>query len=261
MAAEKPSDKDRAPGGNTGAYLLDQFEEFFGEVVRLRDQAMQSAPLYAGRNDPDRVPVGLIASEALDRLQTILEMQALESGRRGGDFGLIYYKDAQYVMAVLADEIFIAMDWPGRESWKSDLLETRLFGSYNAGDQFFQRLDSLLAQGERAQPEMALVYLLALGLGFKGRYRGAAQASKLEEYRRRLYEYVYRKRPDLADPGRVLSPQAYRHTLADALPRLLPNPTRWLWILGTVFLIFLVASHIVWVSYTSDLRALLDMGG
>lgn len=259
--ADKPHDSERSSGGNTGAYLLDQFEEFFGEVVRLRHQAQQSPVPLPGQSDPERLPIGLIASEALDRLQTLLEMQALESGRRGGDFGLLYYKDAQYVMAVLADEIFIVLDWPGRESWKSDLLETRLFGSYNAGDQFFQRLDGLLAQGERAQPELALVYLMALGLGFKGRYRGLAQASKLEEYRRRLYEYVYRKRPDLTDPGRVLSPQAYRHTLADATPRLLPNPARWLWLLGFAFAVFLVVSHIVWTSYTADLQRLLDMAG
>jgi type VI secretion system protein ImpK len=188
-------------------------------------------------------------------------MQALESGRRGGDFGLLYYKDAQYVMAVLADEIFIALDWPGREAWKNDLLETRLFGSYNAGDQFFQRLEALLAQGDRAQPELALVYLQALGLGFKGRFRGMALTPKLDDYRRRLFEYVYRKRPDLGDPARVLSPQAYRHTVAEATPRLLPDPRLWLWVLGGVFVTFLIVAHVLWTSYTAELRALLAMGG
>lgn len=257
-------------GDGSGAYLLDQFEEFYGDLTALKQAARRAVP-RARAGDPGepgeqddeggRMPVGLLASEALDKLQSLLEVQALEAGRRGGDFGVLYYKDAQYVMAVLADEIFVTLDWPGRESWKNDLLETRLFGTYNAGDQFFDRLEAVLGEGERGHPELALVFLMALGLGFKGRYRGRERAPKLDEYRRRLFEYVYRKRPNLADPTRLIAPQAYRHTAADAAPRLLPAPSRWLWVLGGVALAYLVVSHLVWSGYSDTLRGLLAAGG
>lgn len=253
----------------SGAYLLDQFEEFYGELMALREAARRAVtrvnPAGSEADGPEedagRMPVGLLASEALDKLQSLLEVQALESGRRGGDFGVLYYKDAQYVMAVLADEIFVTLDWPGRETWKNDLLETRLFGSYNAGDQFFTRLEAVLGEGERGHPELALVFLMALGLGFKGRYRGQASPAKLDEYRRRLFEYVYRKRPNPSDPARLIAPQAYRHTAASATPKLLPAPSRWLWVLGGVALGYLVISHLVWTGYSDTLRGLLAAGG
>jgi hypothetical protein len=86
-----------------------------------------SVPSPTGKSD-------MMAEEALRRLQTLLEMQALEAGRRGGEYGVLYYKEAQYVMAALADEIFLTLDWTGRDTWRSDLLETRLFGTYDAGE-------------------------------------------------------------------------------------------------------------------------------
>jgi type VI secretion system protein ImpK len=207
---------------------------------------------------PDEA-TGLLAEEALRRLQTLLEMQALDAGRRGGEYGVLYYKEAQYVMAALADEIFLTLDWPGRDAWRADLLETRLFGTYDAGEKFYRRLETLLKTGDRVQAEIAVVYLMALTLGFRGRYGGGRHEDRILEYRRRLYYYIYRKAPDLADPTHRLSDQAYRHTSTVATSRMLPSPARWLWLLAAVVLVYLVAAHFVFEGTLEPLMNALDV--
>lgn len=203
----------------------------------------------------------LTAEEAVQRLQSLLEMQALEAGRRGGEYGVLYYKEAQYVMAALADEIFLHLDWPGRGYWKDDLLEARLFGTYAAGERFYQRLDKLLSTGDRVQAELAVVYLLALSLGFRGKYRGAKYDRKLLDYRKQLYYYIYQRRPDLADQTRRMMPAAYEHTQTDAVPRMLPSPTRWFWLLGAVVVVYLAVAHVAWLDAIAPLSRTLAGGG
>lgn len=263
---------------STRTYLLAQFREFFREVTILRAQALRgeidgadavgvdtaddaaeadaSPPPLPWRGEGDGTV--LRAEKALQHLQSVLELQALESGRRGGDYGVQYYREAQYVMAVLADEIFLNLDWSGRSAWKADLLETRLFGTYNAGEQFFTRLQNLLETGNQAQSELAIVYLLALSLGFKGRYRGVSSNSRLDEYRRQLFRYIAKRQPELMDEAMRLCPQAYDHTATEATIRWLPSPSRWYALLAASVVFYILVSHFVWSSMTSDLHDLLD---
>lgn len=267
---------------STRTYLLDQFREFFREVTILRDQALrggiddtgdyedtEAEDAVATDSSEDAPPPplpwrsegdssALNAEKALQHLQSVLELQALEAGRRGGDYGVQYYKEAQYVMAVLADEIFLNLNWPGRSAWKSDLLETRLFGTYNAGEQFFKRLQNLLETGDQVRSELAIVYLLALSLGFKGRYRGMSSTSRLDDYRRQLFHYISKRQPELMDEAMRLCPQAYDHTAREATIRWLPSPTRWYGLLAASILLYILVSHFVWSSVTADLHALLD---
>lgn len=267
------------PLKSTQTYLLDQFREFFREVTALRAQALHGAMDDADAEDTDvgAVPTdseqdsspplpwrsqgdstALNAENALQHLQSILEIQALEAGRRGGDYGVQYYKEAQYVMAVLADEMFLNLNWPGRNAWKADLLETRLFGTYNAGDQFFKRLQNLLETGSQVQSELAIVYLLALSLGFKGRYRGITSTTKLDDYRRQLFHYISKRQPELMDEAMRLCPQAYDHTAREATIRWLPSPARWYGLLAASVILYILVSHFVWSSATDNLRMLLD---
>lgn len=291
--------------GSAGSYVLDQFREFYAEVMRLRDEALKSGragarhkkapaakpapppegvirplpPPLPGKPKPvDPAPEAgaeeappadgrgprdgplLTAEEAVQRLQSLLEMQALEAGRRGGEYGVLYYQEAQYVMAALADEIFLHLDWPGRGYWKDDLLETRLFKTYAAGERFFTRLDKLLSTGDRVQAELAVVYLLALSLGFRGKYRGGKHDQRLLDYRKQLYYYIYQRRPDLTDQTRRLTPQGYDHTQADALARMLPSPARWFWLLGGAAVGYLVVAHWLWRDAVAPLVRTLSTG-
>jgi len=277
------------PTAPRGAFV-GQFRDFYTELASVRDRVMGGAaqasaqqttevttalgPILAiddeqeaetaeeevpSETPPEALPIqNTLVVEAQQRLQALLEGQALDAGRRGGEYGVLFYRESQYVMAALADEVFVTTKWPGQEAWKQDLLETRLFGTYSAGQQFFQRLDKLLEGNERAHAELGLIYLLALSFGFRGKYRGADADHILDQYRRRLFSFVYRRQPGLLDSGRQLCAETYEHTLGEATGRLLPSPIRWFFIFGVTALIYLVAQHFVWDHLTNDLETLLN---
>lgn len=224
-------------------------------VVPIAGLAPPAAPVLEDEGQPDSADEltsekasgwqgpGITAEEAVQRLQSLLEMQALEAGHQGGEFGVLFYKEAQYVMAALADEIFVTLDWTGRKYWRADLLETRLFGTYNAGDVFYQRLDKLLQSGDRVQADIAIVYLLALTMGFRGRLVGKDDGNRIVDYKKKLYYYIYRTSPVLADPTHRLVPSAYQQNTVNLTARLLPSPSRWAWGVALAMGLYLFASH------------------
>ena len=211
------------------SFVVAKFHEFYNEVVRLKrlaevpvEEGDFDAPLPAAESAQvsDRTmmvakrwsPLSVIA----ERLHLMLEHQALEAGRSGGEFGSTLYRDAEYVMAAVADDIFLNMEWEGQDSWDSYLLEYRLFGTRLAGEVIFDRADRLLDEGDAANPELATVYLFAMALGFQGKFRGTADADRLARYRHDLFSVVYHRPPGVGTGTEYLFPDAYAHTLAFA---------------------------------------------
>ncbi|MFP4033763.1 MAG: DotU family type IV/VI secretion system protein [Desulfococcaceae bacterium] len=186
-------------------------------------------------------------------LISVLEGQVPESRRRGGEYGVGYYRDAQYAMAALADEIFLTLDWPGREVWRGRLLEYELFGSYTAGETLFERVERLLKDRDPADGELAAVYLLALALGFRGKFRDADDGGQIEYYRRQLFGFLFQGRPDLDREDRRLFPEAYANTLTRDEGERLPYVRRWLWLMLAILAVFLLASVVIWQVFTADL--------
>jgi type VI secretion system protein ImpK len=187
------------------------------------------------------------------RLQALLEKQAAEAGQRRGDHGAAMYREAQYVMAALADEIFLDLEWEGREVWAANLLETKLFGTHVAGERIFQRIEQLLAERDAANREIKVVYLLALSLGFEGMHRGG-NGEVLERYRAGLYDLVFPRQASVARGERRLFPQSYLHTLDRSQPIRLPAVGRWATALLVVLTLYLAAAHFVWLDITEELR-------
>jgi type VI secretion system protein ImpK len=231
------------------SYLLTQFRDYYAAVAQARREALDAAPAKNGA-DP--------AAEAGARLATLLETQGLDAKRKGGDYGANYYREAQYIMAALADDIFLNLDWPGREPWKARLLEYRLFGTKVAGEQFYRKLEALLAERDPANAELAALYLLALSLGFRGKFRGDEEAAVLERYRRELFSFIYHRDPSLTEHGKELFPEAYAAVLGEGEPRRLPHMRKWFAILALVALVFLVISHGLWLDVSADLEGVLD---
>src|SRR5204863_4757031 len=145
-------------------FLIDKFQQFYGEVLRLRGRVAEGSWVFQGdaaASEPRESPSGVWR-----KLVGLLERQSLDAGREGGDFGLEVYRRAQYAMAALADEIFINLDWVGRDAWREHLLEARLFGSHRAGEELFERIDNLLRDHDSLYGELARIYLMVLALGF-----------------------------------------------------------------------------------------------
>ena len=241
--------------------LLKQFYDFYSEVIRQKKiaQSYAEVPLPEQAPEPEEAPPEQESTQTVSlTLLSLLEEQALESGRRGGEYGVSFYKEAQYIMAALADEIFLNMDWEGREAWKSGLLEFKLFGTHVAGELFFQKLDKLLGDRDPAFVEIASLYLQALSLGFRGKFRDIDDEGKLDYYRRQLFSFIFHKNPDLLNPDRLLYPEAYAHTLAEGEGKKLPYVKRWIVVVVILVVAFLVASHGIWANVTEDLKQVIQ---
>jgi len=230
-----------------GSYLVSQFWAFYAELVSMKRRlAGQSDAGTPAQHEPAG-KAALTDAQAVSRqLLGILELQAIEAQRAGGRYALDINHEAQYVMAALADEILLSFEWPGREVWTSCLVEEALFGSRSAGDRIFDRLDELLRTRDPARRDLALTYLLALALGFEGRYRGTDCLARMQAYRAALFRFRYGRDPDPSDRARQLSPQAYGFTVGDAVPQQMPHVGRWVMILVLVLAGMLGVSELVW---------------
>ncbi len=178
----------------------------------------------------------------------------MELGRRVGEEGNFRLDRAQYVMASLADEVFVNLEWEGHELWAHDPLESHLFHSHVAGEWIFERAEALLREGEDGDRELAVIYLWALCLGFQGRYRGVADPRPLQDLRRRLLAFVTRGSPSLAGADSHLFPQALENKLVSAEPLRLPPVQRWAMILVAMVVLYLFVGHLVWRDVSSELR-------
>jgi type VI secretion system protein ImpK len=280
------------------SFLLVQFREFYLEVARWKRLAARegttlsavaagsgSAGMLGVPGRPAAVPGALVVvgggglgslggvgagsggtgvsavapATVWQALLGLLNRQEAEVRRTGGEYASAVYRRAQYVMAALADEIFLYLDWPGRESWRTNLLEYKLFQSYHAGEEVFRRIEALLRTRDPAESDLAKVYLMALALGFRGELRGPAGEARVDTYRRELYTFLTNRDPGTPREPHSLFPAAYQSNFESAgASRRLSASRRWL--LGGLLLalLWIVVSHRVWTGLTEDLWPLVD---
>jgi type VI secretion system protein ImpK len=234
--------------GYHNSILLNHFREFYQELARLKTIVMNSADeRQSPESDVDTEEIAL-------RLETLLEAQAEQAFRGAGPLGFELYREAQYLMAALADEFFLEENPHGK--WPS--LEMRLFGSSSAGQSAFRKLDLLLLQRDPVYLDLAAVYFFALSLGFQGKFRGHDPRSELDNYKRRLFALIFRAQPELLQRTKPAFPQTYLHTLSEGKALRLPRPRRW-W-LGFACIVFawLVVSHLLWRHVTGPVIEHLD---
>ena len=229
-------------GGRPTISVLDHFRSFWADVAALRDAAVSQAlpPSEAA----DGTALMHVPTSVRERLLNRLRSQDAEIAAYGKS-SLAYFRDAQYVMAATADEVFVTLPWSGARYWSANLLETQLFGT---------RIERLVQQGQPEHRELAAVYLTALALGFRGKYTDRADGGAIDRYKTRLHEFVFGKAPDLAHPFRRLLPQCYASTIVAGEGRRLRNPRVWWWTVAAVFIAWLITSHMLWVRLVDPLN-------
>jgi type VI secretion system protein ImpK len=233
------------------SFLQSQLREFYREVIRWKERVIR---------DPDAFqPAGAAVEETTaatiwQSLVEQLERQAIAVRRSGGDYAAEVYREAQYLMAALADEVFLHLDWRGREDWQANLMEQRLFGSHNAGEVVFQRIDRILRRRDPLDGELAKVYLKALGLGFQGRWRGPGAAARIDGYRRQLYAFITNKDPDAPAETKPVFPEAYASTLEVGEGRRLAYLRHWIVALVVLVLLWLVVADRIWHRQTGGIQ-------
>lgn len=243
-------------------FLAERFQQFYAEVIRLKARVKEGSWVF---------PIVTTAGTTIDplasdspnavwrQLLNVLERQSLDAGREGGELAVEIYRRAQYAMASLADEIFLNLQWSGRETWRDHLLETKLFGTHNAGEELFARIDQLLRDRDAVYAELARIYLTVLALGFQGKFRGQPDADQIiEGYRRRLFRLLFNRDPQTPRGAEHLTPQAYGFTMDEARRTQLPYLRPWLWAMAIVVLLWLGVSQVIWRSAVSTLEPLVD---
>lgn len=239
---------------NAESLLVRQFRAFYATLLRLKHEVQDGTYVPSARGaDASRSDGG--TPEIQRELVTLLHDQKQAAQRNGGTPLLDRCERAQYAMVALADEVFLNLDWSGRDYWYNHLLETRQFDSQNAGDQVFAIIDDLVNQ-RAASADVATVYLYTLILGFEGKYRNSSDASPLRERRRALYQHIQHQASDRLSDRQPLSPDAYRHTLDHGTVRLLPNLRGWTSGLGAVVAVYLIVSTLLWWWHTDELADL-----
>lgn len=242
------------------SFLLAAFRELYHEVIHQK--AVVTGGLSAIPGVPAASPgeaAGTPETQVHGVRQALLALFERQSAAaaRGGGYGSEIYREAQYVMAALADETFLYLDWPGRELWRSNLLESRLFGTHRAGDAVFDRLDAILSGRDPIYIDLARVYLLALALGFAGRYRGG-DGARLATYRRDLFAFIADRDPEILHGTAHLFPEAYGSTLDQGEPQRLPNLRRWIAAAVLLVALWLGASHALWREHLRDLEPMVQ---
>ncbi len=193
------------------------------------------------------------------KLRLFLEEESLKASYQLGEYAQSNFREAQYLMAALVDEIFLNLQWPGKKQWRKHLLETQLFQTQVAGELFFSRLELLLEAADPTRNELATIYLLCLSLGFRGKYRDMDDEGKIDFYKKQLYHLINNKESDLYGLGRkYLTHAVYEHTIALPLSRGLPDVRSWLITFVGIAFTYLFITYIVWYKLVRDLDEALQ---
>jgi type VI secretion system protein ImpK len=78
--------------------------------------------------------------------------------------------DTMFALVAALDEAITRSGWDQKELWIARPMQFERFGRYDAGEEFFVRLDRL-RQERVPRMDVLHVYYLCLALGFKGQYQ------------------------------------------------------------------------------------------
>jgi type VI secretion system protein ImpK len=240
--------------------ILEGFRLFYRELLLLQDLALEHSIPKEETKTADKILDSLQEQTTAHRIRRRLEdMLMSQYTEKGGNYTAPYYREAQYIMVALADEIFINLKWRGNEEWKDNLLESLIYNTQDAGDKFFENLDHFLEADHSKGIDMASLYLIALGLGFKGRYRGSKNEKELFAYRQKLYRYIASDDVELMDNRSHLFPQVYENIIADRQNAMMPDSRPWWLALGVIFLGFISLSSLIWLTHMNNFSPLVSM--
>ncbi len=231
-------------------YLLSDFAAFYQEVASIKlavSEGRLSSYLTVGNETPPSTGQAY-AARVSAKLNNLLNEQANHLRRTGTAGELKMHNLARYVMAALADELFILdEEWSGAAYWLEHLIEYKQFKSRNAGVRFFELLEQVLRAPERTSLhiELASVLLLALQLGFRGIYRGEQGEPNLYAYRRRLHQFTHGHHMKTEDE--LSFPQTAMHLQQGDIDQRMAPLSRWM-VAGQIGVAaYLLLSTSVWV--------------
>ena len=166
--------------------------------------------------------------------------------------------DIIYLMAAMADEIFLNMNWNGKKFWEENMLEAKFFESQIAGEYIFRKIDELLKQNEGFSVEKAEIYLKAFALGFRGKFRDQKDENlKISEYCKNLVQFMEQKDLSLRTHDLRLFEKQYTYTIPTITRKLLPDASIINYVVAFYTFMFVIITSFIWIVETQSIDKLL----
>ncbi len=101
------------------------------------------------------------------RVKDLLDRSEREASRLGVSSEDL--RQAKFTLVAFIDETILSSEWSQKDRWVAKPLQLEFYDRYDAGEEFFVRLEGLLAQ-PTGHADVLEVFYLCMALGFKGRY-------------------------------------------------------------------------------------------
>lgn len=236
-------------------FIIECFKDFYREVM-LHKRAIEESQLGNRAGQAGLPEIATNPDMIAKQLITRLEQQIMHAFQRAGELGASLMRDAQYAMVALADEVFLAFEWPGRRDWEVRILEDRVFQTRAAGEKIFAQIDKLLTDRQPDRHELGAVYLMMLGLGFKGQYSSETDAAKIDDIKQRLFVMTQHDRPKLYSQTYDIFSEGYVNTQEDEPVRFFHDVRKWHIFIGVSAFTYMILTSMFWYHSTHDIDAL-----
>jgi type VI secretion system protein ImpK len=213
--------------------LRDIFADLFAYVVFFLKNCENGAPALA---------------ECREKIVALLNAQ--EQRVNAGAVPADRFNEARFAVLSWVDEMILNSAWPQRAQWQHLMLT--YYGTLNAGEEFFQKLDLLPPHAA----DVREIYYTCLSLGFEGKHAFGDGHRVLNDLKQRLYKQLSAAGGDIRQHYARLFPEAYQK--APAAPREKPKSQRHWYIIAALvpLVLFLIFSAFLWRKSNAILNAL-----
>lgn len=160
-----------------------------------------------------------------------------------------------YLLAAWVDETLIRTFRERLPRRYSGAVEHLLFGTMDAGEQIFTRIERMVARRSHSDASLAAAYLLILSLGFRGQYPERGETEALARYHRELSQIALDYSSQTIRAERTMDVDTSAYHQSRMLPR---RQTVLLWALTAIlWIIVMVGMDITIGQLTKPIQRLL----
>jgi type VI secretion system protein ImpK len=165
------------------------FQELFTVIVRLRSNRQH------------------VNDAASFRAHLLNALRVAEEESRKAGYSQEDTRLAAFATVAFLDESILNSNNPAFHDWARRPLQEEVFGSFVAGEMFFNGIDRLISRDDSlALADVLEVYYLCLLLGYGGRYSAGARGN-LQQIIDKVGRRIYHIRRNLQSPGGAALPQ------------------------------------------------------
>jgi type VI secretion system protein ImpK len=170
---------------------------------------------------------------------------------KAGSVGPENFNEARFAVLSWVDETILNSNWPHRTQWQHLMLT--YYGTLNAGEEFFRRIDALGPQAN----DVREIYYICISLGFEGKYAFGDGHRVLADLKQRLYKQLCAADGDIRQHYPRLFPEAYQKAVVAPEEKLKSNRLWYIAAASVPLVLFICYSYLLWQK-SNSIIAMLD---